>query len=208
MSVAQAILNRFMHMPKGRPFVGAAFAQVGSRASVNKALSRLVQSGTLERVAHGVYMRPKTSKYTGKVVRPSALAVMEVITKANGETIQIHGAEAVRRLGLSTQMQVLPTFYTSGSTREIKIGNAVVRLRHVSKNRLQHAGTKVGVALTALHYLGKEGLSVKVASKIASALSNEELMQLQACKMPEWMRTALSFAAREMEMESCAIAPI
>lgn len=133
MSVAQAILNRVMHMPKGRPFVGAAFAQVGSRASVNKALSRLVQSGTLERVAHGVYMRPKTSKYTG---------------------------------------------------------------------------TKVGVALTALHYLRKEGLPVKVASKIASALSNEELMKLQACEMPEWMRTALSFAAREMEMESCAIAPI
>src|SRR3546814_1736500 len=96
-------------------------------------------------------MRPKMSKYTGRVVRPSPLAVVEVITKANGETIQIHGAEAVRRLGLSTQMQVLPTFYTSGSTREIKVGNAVVRLRHVSKDRLQHAGTTVGVALTALY---------------------------------------------------------
>ncbi len=94
-------------MPKGRPFAGAVFAQVGSRASINKALSRLVQSGTLERVARGVYMRPKMSKYTGRVVRPSPLAVVEVITKANGETIQIHGAEAVRRLGLSTQMQVL-----------------------------------------------------------------------------------------------------
>ncbi len=179
-------------MPKGRPFVGAVFAQVGSRASINKALSRLVQSGTLERVARGVYMRPKTSKYTGRVVRPSPLAVMEVITKANGETIQIHGAEAVRRLGLSTQMQVLPTFYTSGSTREIKVGNAVVRLRHVSKDRLQHAGTTVGVALTALYYIGKEGLSANVVAKIVSALSGEELMKLRACKMPRWMRSSLS----------------
>ncbi|HFQ6836127.1 TPA: DUF6088 family protein [Pseudomonas aeruginosa] len=192
MSVAQAILNRVKHMPKGRPFVGAVFAQVGSRASINKALSRLVQSGTLERVARGVYMRPKTSKYTGRVVRPSPLAVMEVITKANGETIQIHGAEAVRRLGLSTQMQVLPTFYTSGSTREIKVGNAVVRLRHVSKDRLQHAGTTVGVALTALYYIGKEGLSASVVSKIVSALSGEELMKLRACRMPRWMRSSLS----------------
>ena len=179
-------------MPKGRPFVGAVFAQLGSRASINKALSRLVQSGTLERVARGVYMRPKMSKYTGRVVRPSPLAVMEVITKANGETIQIHGAEAVRKLGLSTQMQVLPTFYTSGSTREIKVGNAVVRLRHVSKDRLQHAGTTVGVALTALYYIGKEGLSASVVSKIVSALSGEELMKLRACKMPRWMRSSLS----------------
>lgn len=198
MSVAEAISNRIKHMQKGKPFAGAVFAQVGSRASVDKALSRLVQSGSLERVTRGIYMRPKLSKYTGKV-RPSPLTVMKVITKANGETIQIHGAEAVRRLGLSTQMQVLPTYYTSGSTREIKVGNAVVRLKHASKDRLQYAGTKVGVALTALYYIGKEGLSAEVVSKITNALSSEELNKLLGCKMPEWMRSALSLAAKEIE---------
>lgn len=198
MSVAEAIANRVKHMQKGKPFSRAVFAQAGSRASVDKALSRLVQSGSLERVTRGVYMRPKMSKYTGRV-HPSPLTVMKVITKANGETIQIHGAEAVRRLGLSTQMQVLPTFYTSGSTREIKVGNAVVRLKHASKDRLQHAGTKVGLALTALYYIGKEGLSAEVASKVTNALSSEELDKLLACKMPEWMRSLFSPATKETE---------
>jgi hypothetical protein len=196
MSVEEKISHRVKYMQKGRPFSSRVFAQVGSRASVNKALSRLVRSSLLERVARGVYMRPKLTKYTG-TVRPSPLAVMEVITKANGETIQIHGCEAVRRLGLSTQMQVLPTFYTSGSTREIKVGNAVVRLKHVSWDRLQHAGTKVGVALTALRYTGKEGASVKIVRKIINVLSREELTMLCACKMPEWMRSALNLAAKE-----------
>ncbi len=159
----------------------------------------MVLSGSLERVARGVYMRPKQSEYTGKRVRPSPIAVMEVVTKARGETIQIHGAEAVRRLGLSTQMQMLPTYYTSGPTREIKVGNAVVRLKHVSSNRLQHAGTKVGMVLVALHYIGKEGLSALLISKITRALSSEELNKLRACKMPEWMRSALSLAAKEIE---------
>lgn len=199
MSVAQAVLSRVKRMPKGRPFARVLLAPLGSRASVGKALSRLVQSGTLERVARGVYMRPKQSKYTGKNVRPSPLAVMKVVTRMRGETIQIHGAEAARRLGLSTQMQVLPIFYTSGFTREFKIGNAVVRLQHVPKDRLQQAGTKVGVALTALHYIGKEGLSPKVIFKIVSTLSNEELMKLKACKMPEWMRMALSEAVKGVE---------
>lgn len=198
MSVAKAIANRIKHMQKGKPFVGTVFAQLGSRASVDKALSRLVHAGSLERVTRGVYMRPKLSQYTGKV-RPSPLTVMEVITKASGETIQMHGAEAVRRLGLSTQMQVLPTYYTSGSSREIKVGNAVIRLKHVSSNRLQHAGTKVGMALIALYYIGKEGVSAQVVSKITSALSSEELNKLRACKMPEWMRSALSLAAKETE---------
>lgn len=197
MSVAESISNRIKHMPKGRPFAGAVFAQVGSRASVDKALSRLVLSGSLERVARGVYMRPKQSEYTGKKVRANPIAVMEAVAKVRGETIQVHGAEAVRRLGLSTQMQVLPTYYTSGSSREIRIGSAVVRLRHVSRQRLQQAGTKVGVALTALLYLGKEGLTELAARKVASSLSKEEFNKLMACKMPEWMRSALVCAAKE-----------
>ncbi|MDH4564430.1 hypothetical protein DM872_02330 [Pseudomonas taiwanensis] len=199
MSVAKAISARIKFMRKGKPFSRTVFAQLGSRASVDKALSRLVQSGRLERVVRGVYMRPKFNQYVGKNVRPSPTTVMRVIAKSNGETIQIHGAEAVRRLGLSTQMQMLPTFYTSGSTRELKIGNAVVRLQHVSRDRLQHAGTNVGLALTALHYVGKEGLSTQVASTVVNALSSEELSKLRACIMPEWMRMALSLATQKVE---------
>ena len=194
MSVAKAISNRVKHMRKGRPFSRTVFAQVGSRAAVDSALSRLVRLGCLERVAHGIYMRPKMSIYTGRSVRANPLAIMMIRAKANRETIQIHGAEAVRRLGLSTQMQVLPTYYTSGTTREIKIGNAVVRLRHVSSARLQHAGTKVGLVLTALHYLGKEGMSAKVVSKIINTLNSEELHKLKACRMPVWMRSTFLLA--------------
>ncbi|HHM4372459.1 TPA: DUF6088 family protein [Pseudomonas aeruginosa] len=191
MSATEAISNRLKYMQKGQPFSRVVFAQVGSRAAVDKALSRLVKSGCLERVARGVYMRPKLSAYTGRGVRPSPLSIMSVITKANGETIQIHGAEAVRRLGLSTQMQVVPTFYTSGATRDIKVGNAVVRLRHASSDRLQHAGTRVGMVLSALHYLGKEGVSTQVVSKITNAMNGEELLKLRACRMPAWMRSVL-----------------
>ncbi|MCQ4313719.1 type IV toxin-antitoxin system AbiEi family antitoxin domain-containing protein [Pseudomonas stutzeri] len=194
MSVAKAISNRVKHMRKGKPFSRTVFAQVGSRAAVDNALSRLVRSGCLERVAHGIYMRPKMSIYTGCRVRANPLAIMMIRAKANGETIQIHGAEAVRRLGLSTQMQVLPTYYTSGTTREIEIGNAVVRLRHVSSARLQHAGTKVGLVLAALHYLGKEGMSDKVVSNIIKTLDSAELLKLKACKMPVWMRSTLILA--------------
>ncbi len=88
-------------------------------------------------------------------------------------------------------MQVLPTYYTSGSTREIKIGNTVVRLRHASRQRLQHAGTQLGVALIALLYLGKEGLTEQAVRKVASSLSVEEFNKLMACKMPEWMRVGI-----------------
>lgn len=199
MSVAQAISNRVKRMKKGKPFVRNLFAELGSRAAVDKALSRLVQAGRLERVARGVYMRPKLSTYVGWV-RPSPITIMHILAKANGETIQIHGAEAVRRLGLSTQMQVVPVYYTSGRTREIKAGNAVVRLNHVSSDRLQHAGNKVGLALTALYYLGKDGACPHALSKIADTLSPDELTTLLACRMPKWMRAALAPFAEEVSL--------
>jgi hypothetical protein len=191
MSVAKSVAKRIQRTPKGRPFLGSYLTQFGNRALVNKAFSRLVKAGILERVVRGVYMRPKESKYAGRV-RASAMTVMRLITKANGETVQIHGAEAVRLMGLSTQMQVSPTYYTSGSTRQIHVGNTTIRLQHASKDRFQHANSKVGVALTALHYVGKEALSVEVASHIQQALSADEFKTLQACRMPGWMRTALT----------------
>ncbi|WP_046786223.1 DUF6088 family protein [Pseudomonas putida] len=197
MSVAESIAKRVKRMSKGRPFTKALFAEEGSRTSVNKALSRMARSGLLERVARGIYMRPKISEYTGRKVRANPITVMETVAKASGETIQIHGVEAVRRLGLSTQMQVLPTYYTSGSTREIKMGNAVVRLRHSSWQRIQQAGTQAGLALTALFYLGKEGVTDQVTGKILCLLSAEEYSKLMACKMPKWMRKVLAGFSRE-----------
>lgn len=195
MSVSKSISKRIKYMPKGKPFTSASFAQAGSRSAVDKALSRMVVIGFLERVTRGIYMRPKQSEYTGKKIRANPIAVMEVVSRTRGETIQLHGVEAARRLGLSTQMQIIPTYYTSGSTREIKIGNAVVRLHHASQQRLQQAGTQVGLALTASFYLGKEGLTQPTIRKIANSLSAKEYEQLMACKMPKWMRSALGGSA-------------
>lgn len=191
MSVVYVISQKIKRLKKGQPFIGTKFASAGSRSAVNKALSKLVLAGLIERVARGVYMRPKLNRYIGPV-RPSPLTVMKVITTANGETIQVHGAEAVRRLGLSTQMQVLPTYYTSGSSREIRIGIALVRLQHVSEDRLQHAGSNLGLVLTALHYVGKQGMSKEILAKIIDRLSNDEFRNLLDCKMPKWMRSCLT----------------
>jgi len=197
MNIAESISQRIKHMRKGHPFTWSLFEKLGSRAAIDKTLSRLVQAGALERVIRGVYMRPKESQFIGRV-RPSPVRVMEVVTRAKGEVVQVHGAEAVRRFGLSTQMQVQPVYYTSGSTREIRVGQAVIRLKHMSWERLQQAGTKVGLALTALHYLGRNQASGDVVSQIVRTLNQEELKRLLTCKMPGWMQLVLDKAAKEI----------
>lgn len=199
--VAEKISNRIKRMRKGQPFASSLFLNAGPRASVDKALSRLVQSGMLERVVRGVYMRPKESKILGRLA-PSPIQVVEVIARARNEKLQIHGAEAVRRLGISTQMQTQPVYYTNKSTRVIRVGKAVVRLQHAPDEHLQHAGTRVGVVLTALFYLGKDEASVILIRRVLKSLSLEEFKTLQASKKPEWMRSALEQAAKDVEWQS------
>jgi hypothetical protein len=190
--VAQAVRTVVKRLPKGRPFSLRRFDKLGAsaRGAVEKAIARLVDAGELERVYRGVYMRPKSTRFVGRV-RPSAIAVARLVAKDNGHKIQIHGAEAVRRLGLSTQMQVSPIYYTSGPSRVIQIGNSSVRLVHRSATRLQHVGTNVGLALTALFYMGKKtAVDPAVVAAIRKHLTPEELQLLKSSHIPQWMRNA------------------
>lgn len=187
MSVKESIERQIVKLPQGEPFTNTRFLRLGSRAAVDKAMSRLVEAGVIQRVARGVFVRPKQSRFVG-VVMPDVSRVVEVIAKEHGETIQVHGAEAARRFKLSTQMPTAPVYYTSGPTREICIGKLKVRLVHTSSQRkLQHAGKRPGLALSALWYLGKNNISTEVVKRIKEGLSEEEFETLLSSRMPAWM---------------------
>ena len=190
MSTAETIRKRVLRVQRGEPFTNTRFLKLGSRASVDKALSRLVKEGVIQRIARGVYMRPKENRFIGNVM-PDVSKVVEVIAKDQGETIQVHGAEAARRFKLSTQMPTMPVFYTSGSTRELKVGNLTVKLKHASHRKLLLAGKRSGLALSALWYLGKENVNSNVVSTIRSGLTAEEFNILKKTDMPAWMANAL-----------------
>ena len=190
MSVTAKIANRIKCTPKGQPFSINRFANEGSRAAVAKALSRLAASCELARLSRGIYMRPKFSRFAGHV-QPSTESVLRIIARHNHEIIQVHGAEAVRSFGLSTQMQIKPVYYTSGTSREVKIGARNVRLLHAGPEKLQQAGTIVGLALCALFYLGKKGVSDMVIASIKTKMAPSEFKQLADCDIPAWMQVAL-----------------
>ena len=134
-------------------------------------MSRLVGEGVIQRVASDVFVRPKQSRFVGEVM-PDVSRVVQVIAKDHGQTVQVQGAEAARRFKLSTQMTRAPVYYTNGPSREIRIGNLKVKLMHTSSQRkLQHAGSKPGLVLSALWYLGKGNVSAEVLKRIQAGVS-------------------------------------
>ncbi|WP_244249238.1 DUF6088 family protein, partial [Pseudomonas aeruginosa] len=195
--MSHLVTQRVKFLRKGRPFSIRCLAELGSSSAISKAVAQLVRRGELERVYRGIYMRPKYSHYTGRVRRSGPWDLVHLIARQNRWALQIHGADAVRRFGLSTQMPVIPIYYTSGSSRSLFVGKAEIRLVHAAPMLMQHAGTRVGVAISALFYLGKGGTTPEHVAVIKKALSPEDLSKLVACRMPKWMRAALETRRRQ-----------
>ena len=194
MSTAKAVRAAIRKLPRGKPFTSARFLKHGTRGAVDRTLSRLVAVGEIQRLAHGVFVRPRTSRFVGTVL-PGIHEVVEAITRSNGETVQVHGAEAVRRFRLSTQVPTAPVFHTSASSRTIRVGGITVRMVHTSsRRRLQFAGEATGTALSALWYLGKDNVSPEAVTTIAAALGPAEFEKLRSADMPAWMTKALAAA--------------
>ena len=192
MTVAEAIRTDLRKLRKGRLFTASRFLKYGSRATVGRTLSRLVEQGEIRRLAHGVFVRPKISRFVGEVL-PPVTEVVKVIAKNNHETIQRHGAEAAWLFKISTQVPLIHVYHTSASSRKLYIGNLTVKMIHTSNWRLlQFAGEKTGLALSALWYVGKNNVDHEVVSRIRSGLTEEEFNKLRSANIPIWMAKALN----------------
>lgn len=191
MSVIAEIKVQIQKKQYGEPFTNSQFLNLGSRTAVDKSMSRLVKEFFIIRITRGVFVRPKKSRFVGNVM-PEISTIIEVIAKDHNEIIQVHGADAVRQFKISTQMPTTPVYYTSGLSREIHIGKLTVKLIHASSRKLQYAGTKLGLALTALWYLGKEQVNDENIHFISNNLSPQEFKTLCSSSIPTWMAQALS----------------
>src|SRR5690606_1831243 len=104
------------------------FRGLGSSEAVRLALHRLEKEGYIQRVAQGIYVRPKTSKYAGEVL-PTAEEIAMAIAKRDKIRLVPTGAYALSALGLSTQVPMKLVFLTDGAPREIKLGKRSIRLK-------------------------------------------------------------------------------
>lgn len=191
MKEIELIKNQLNRMPKGIPFTIQSITENASYANARQVLSRLVKTGEVMRATRGLYVRPKEVPYLGKVL-PSSEKVVQAISKQTGEIITPHGAEAVRMLQLSTQVPMRPIYYTSGTSRKIKVGKQIITLKHISPRKQVNPGTVTCTVITALWYLGKHNMNEIVVKKIKEQLSEKQFSDLlkHTNKMPVWMINA------------------
>lgn len=187
MTIAEQIRKRIEAIPVGEPFTTSSLLELGTRAAVDQTLCRLARGGSIASVGRGVYVRPKTNRFVGTVM-PEPYQVAEAIAHSTGATIQIHGAEAARRFGLTTQVPTQPVYMTTGPTRHLKMGKLTVTLKHTSPRKVALSG-RPGTALAALLHLGKAEVTVEVIEAVRRKLEPSEFETLRKATgiMPAWL---------------------
>lgn len=92
-------------------------------------------------------------------------------------------------------------FFTTGPSRQFKINNLEVALKHVSPKKLPFPESKVGLAILALWHLSKNQVAVTTIQVIKNKLTTEEFEKFKSAKeyMPGWMADVVFQSEKENE---------
>lgn len=175
----------------GGVYTPSDFLDVAARAAVDQALSRLVKTGKLRRLARGLYDFPRVHPKLGPL-SPVPDDVAQALARETGSRVQIAGARAANALGLTTQVPAKSTYLTDGPARHVVLGQRVVDLRHASPKHLIAPGSPAGTVVQALRYVGPMRAAdvALVASRQLSA-SDKKTLASSAVQAPAWMRPTL-----------------
>ena len=192
MTIQDYILKRIRGRGRGAVFTPSDFLDLGSRDSVDQALSRLSRKGVIRRLDRGVYDFPVVSQRVGNR-SPNAYAVAESVAGRLGARVQHSGAYTAYILGLSDQVPAKAIFLTDGPNRTIRAGNHTVELKHAGHRSMIGAGSISGHVQQALRYLGRSGIDGHVASILRQRLSDTDKRRLQndAPGLPAWIQDVI-----------------
>ena len=176
-SIENKVLHRIIGKKKGWVFAPTHFLDLGNRAAIDQALSRLVRSGDIRRLARGLYDYPRKHPDFGDVP-PSVDRIAAALAEKDNLKIQPSGAYAANLLGLSDQVPARVVFLTDGSSRMVQIGNWNIKLKKTTPKNMATAGRVSGLVIQALRYMKQENIDDMIINKLKRRLSVEDKKQL------------------------------
>lgn len=206
MSVVALVRQRINRMRRGMPFAISGFYPLGSRASVQQAMSRLAKEGEIVRVDRGFYARPKPLKNIPSIkIVTSAEKVVAAWAKERGYKLTIQGLEAAYRLGMQTQAPIKRIYWTNGPSREFRVGNETVIVQHKSESKLKWLNRPEGELLRGLLSLSGKHARLESIKNAFSRLNISSRKMRQAIALKLMSEPALQGWRTQLELFRQAI---
>ena len=165
------------------------FLDIGSRAAVDQALSRLVSAGQLRRVGRGLYDLPRISRIMNRPAPADLDAAVAAVARRDNIRVMPDGIVAASRLGLTTAVPAKADYVTDGATRTVKVDGWTIRLRHARPTIMNWAGRPGAPVVQALHWLGPRAVddpqTVAILRKQLPDAVKRDLIK-GALALPDW----------------------
>lgn len=189
-AIADKIMNRLRARGRGKwVCTPRDFLDLGNRAAVDQALSRLAKLGELRRVGRGLYDLPRVSSVLKRSAPVDMDKAVAALARRDSVRIMPDGIAAANQLGLTNAVPAKTSYLTDGATRDVKIGNRTVHLCHASPAVMAWAGRLSAPVAQALRWLGPQAaMDVRVAATLKRALPNDVKKDLvrHSAGLPGW----------------------
>lgn len=191
-AVADKIIKRVRGKGRGWAFTPKDFLDLGTRASIDMALTRLVQAGQIRRIGRGLYDYPKLHDKLGALT-PDTDSIAQAVATQSGDRLSASGAQSANRLGISTQVPAKASYATSGQTRVKKVAGRTIALKRSRAPILDDASPDANAVLQLLAHVGKANIDDDLIHRLASQLDDRDLKALRKAQplMPGWMSDAV-----------------
>lgn len=156
---------------------------------VGGTLSELATEGVLTKIAQGIYVKPRNSRFG--VVLPTVDKVVQAIATRDNAEVLPSGMTALNILGLSTQVPMNYTYLTTGSERIVKLANRQVILKRGVPKNFCYETRLIALLVQALRALKQENVNSEEMQTIRSLLSKEpdkDSLMRDVDLMPAWMK--------------------
>ena len=172
------IVTRIERLGAGKAFSAKDFLDIGSRGTVDMALSGLTRRGTIRRIRRGLYDMPKVNPALGGKLSPDIDEAARAIARRQRWKIVPEGAWAANLLGLSTQVPSKIIYLTDGPNNEVPIGRRTIHFKHARPKAMAGLDGKFALVVQALRHLGKEAVGPREIKTLRATLSPADKRKL------------------------------
>ena len=156
---------------------------------VGSVLSELTAEGVLVKIAHGIYAKPRKSRFG--VVLPSVDKVVQAIAVRDNAEVLPSGMTALNALGLSTQVPMNYTYLTTGSERIVNLSNRKVVLKRGVPKNFCYGTRLISLLVQALKALKKENVGeeeLNIIQQLVLKETDKTALAKDVDMMPAWMK--------------------
>ena len=190
-SVVEKIKRKIIHCKFGEVFFVSSFPQYDVEY-VTKLLAVFEKEGIISRISKGVYVKARKTRFG--ILYPSAFELVTEIAKRDKAVIIPTGVTAANQLGFSTQVPMITSFLTTGSSRKLVMGKRIIVLKHGAPRNFAFKGVLMRDLVQALRSIGKNNVTLKDEAQISKLMAENlemETIEHDLLLAPVWMRNII-----------------